>query len=240
MKVGEGSIFNKDLGHKVHGRMVKKGCIVVKIEKVLKHDAPLPHQTRFEHTLGDALESYEIWPESDLERHCHDHPTNIHKDRVAFTCTRVFLTHECTGESMCIAKGMIVNVYEDDMVEGETLGEMDFDVCVEEIHGNCERCRIGDKSIHCLVRWLINKLVDNKGEMLRVKEKFKEPPKEMVIWDVIEDTSPLEKCDGDLYNEKNVESNDMHVTRPYKKIKRVMATKKVAECQTRKDEEKEI
>jgi hypothetical protein len=240
VKVGEGSVFNKDLGHKVHGRMVKKGCIVVKIEKVLKHDAPLPHQTRFEHTLGDALESYEIWPESDLERHCHDHPTNIHKDRVAFTCTRVFLTHECTGESMCIAKGMIVNVYEDDMVEGETLGEMDFGVCVEEIHGNCERCRIGDKSIHCLVRWPINKLVDNKGEMLRVKEKFKEPPKEMVIWDVIEDTSPLEKCDGDLYNEKNVESNDMHVTRPYKKIKRVMATKKVAECQTRTDEEKEI
>jgi hypothetical protein len=39
---------------------------------------------------------------------------------------------------------------------------------------------------------------------------------------------------------KNVESNDMHVTRPYKKIKRVMATKKVAECQTRTDEEKEI
>jgi hypothetical protein len=41
-----------------------------------------------------------------------------------------------------------------------------------------------------------------------------------------------------LYNEKNVDSNDMHVTRPYKKIKRVMATKKVAKCQTRIDEEK--
>jgi hypothetical protein len=61
VKVGKGSIFNTELGHKVHGRMVKKGCIVVKIEKVLKHDAPLPHPTEFEHTLGDALDSYEIW-----------------------------------------------------------------------------------------------------------------------------------------------------------------------------------
>jgi hypothetical protein len=77
VKVGEGSIFNIELGHKVHGRMVKKGCIVVKIEKVLKHDAPLPHPTGFEHTLGDALDSYEIWIESDLERHCHDHHKNI-------------------------------------------------------------------------------------------------------------------------------------------------------------------
>jgi hypothetical protein len=199
--------------------MVKKGCIVVKIEKVLKHDAPLPHPTGFEHTLGGALESYEIWPESYLEPHCHDHPINIPQDRVTFTCTRVSLTHGCMGTSMCIAKGMIVNVHEDDMVEGETLGEMDFGVCVEEIHGNCERCRIGDKSIHCLVRWPINKLVDNKGEMLRVKEKFKEPPKEMVIWDVIEDTSPLNKWDGDIYNEKYLDSNDMHVMRPYKRIK---------------------
>ena len=77
VKVGEGSIFNIELGHKVHRRMVKKGCIVVKIEKVLKHDAPLPHPTRFEHTLGDALDSYEIWKESVLECHCHDHHTNI-------------------------------------------------------------------------------------------------------------------------------------------------------------------
>jgi hypothetical protein len=45
VKVGEGSIFNIELGHQVHGRMVNKGCIVVKIEKVLKHDAPLPHPT---------------------------------------------------------------------------------------------------------------------------------------------------------------------------------------------------
>ena len=43
--MGEGSIFNTELGHKVHGNMVKKGCIVVKIEKVLKHDAALPHPT---------------------------------------------------------------------------------------------------------------------------------------------------------------------------------------------------
>ena len=60
VKVGKGSIFNTELGHKAHGKMVKKGCIVVKIEKVLKHNAPLPHPTGFEHTLGGALESYEI------------------------------------------------------------------------------------------------------------------------------------------------------------------------------------
>jgi hypothetical protein len=56
VKVGEGSIFNTELGHQVHGRMVKKGCIMVKIEKVLKHDALLPHSTGFEHTLGGALD----------------------------------------------------------------------------------------------------------------------------------------------------------------------------------------
>ena len=56
---------------------------------------------------------------------------------------------------------------------------------LEEIDGNCEISRIGDNSIHFLVIWPINKLVDNKGVILRVKEKFKEPPKEMVIWDVI-------------------------------------------------------
>lgn len=39
---------------------------------------------------------------------------------------------------MCIAKGMLVNVHEDDIVEGETLGEMDFGVFLEEIDGNCE------------------------------------------------------------------------------------------------------
>jgi len=109
---------------------------------------------------------------------------------------------------------------------------------LEEIDGNCEICRIGDKSIHCLVRWPINKLVDNKGVILRVKEKFKEPPKEMVIWDVIEDTNPLNKWDGNICNEKDIKSIDMHVTRPYKRNKRVMATTKITKCQTNIDEEK--
>ena len=36
LKVREGFIFNIEIGHKVHGRMVEKGSIVVKIEKVLK------------------------------------------------------------------------------------------------------------------------------------------------------------------------------------------------------------
>jgi hypothetical protein len=130
------------------------------------------------------------------------------------------------GMSMCIAKGMTVNVHEDDMVEGETLGEMEFDIYLEEIDRNCERCDIGDKSMHCLVRWPINKLVDNKGEMLNVNKKFKEPLKEMV-GDVIEDTSPLNKCDGDFYNEKDPTSIDMDVTRPYKRIKRILAIKKL-------------
>ena len=88
-----------------------------------------------------------------------------------------------------------------------------------KIDRNCERCRIGDKSIHCWVRWLINKLVDNEGEILRVNENFKEAPKEMAVWDLIEDTSPLNTWDGDLYNEKYPASISMHVTRPYKRIK---------------------
>lgn len=121
VKVGEGSIFKTELGHKVHRKMVKKGCIVVKIEKVLKHNAPLPHPTGFDHTLGGALESYEIWPESDLEPHCHDDATNITQDRVRFICTKVSITNECMGASTCIAKGMLVNVCKDDIIEGETL-----------------------------------------------------------------------------------------------------------------------
>ena len=51
---------------------------------------------------------------------------------------------------------------------------------MEEIDRNCERW-IADDSIHCLVRWPINKLVDNKGEMLKVKKMFKEPLKKMVV-----------------------------------------------------------
>jgi len=238
--VGEGSIFNTELGNKVHGKIVKKGCIVVRIEKVLKNDAPLPHPTGFEETLGGAIESYEIWPEIDLKPHCEDQPINIPQDRAAFTCTRVSLTHGCIGTIMCIAKGMIVNVHEDDMVVGETLGEDNFGVFVEEIHGYCERCKIGDKSIHGLVRWPIHKLVDNIGEMLRVKKKYKEPPMEMLIWDVIEDISPLYQWDGDLYNKKDQDVNVLNASRPYKKIKRAMTREKVAKRQTKIDKEKEV
>ena len=46
---------------------------MVNIEKVLKHDALFPHPIGFENTLGGALGSYDIWQESDLETHCHDH-----------------------------------------------------------------------------------------------------------------------------------------------------------------------
>ena len=175
-----------------------------------------------------------------MKPHCHDHAINIPQDRVRFMCAKVSLTHECMGTSMCIAKGMLVNVREDDIVEVEALGEMEFGVFLEYIDGNCGICWIWDKSIHCLVRWPINKLVDNKGVILRVKEKFKEPPKEMVIWDVIEDTNPLKKWDGPICNEKCRNSIGMHLTRPYKRIKWVMDTKKIAKCQTKIDEEKEI
>ena len=126
--MGEGSIFNTKIGHKVHGRMVNKVSIVVNIEKVLKHDALFPHPTGFENTLGGALGSYEIWPESDLEPHFHDHRLNTPQYRLTFTCKKFSLTHECTGKSTCIAKGMIVSVCEDDMVEGEMLGEKEFGV----------------------------------------------------------------------------------------------------------------
>ena len=90
--MGECSIFNTELGHKVYGNMVKKGCIVVKIENVLKHDAALPHPIGFEHTLGGALEYYEIWPESDLQPHFHDHAINIPQDKVRFICISNILT----------------------------------------------------------------------------------------------------------------------------------------------------
>ena len=96
--------------------------------------------------------SYEIWIESNLETHCHDHPVNTPQDRLTFTRKKVSLTHECMGTSTCIAKGIIVNVSEDDMFEGEMLGEKEFGAFVEDIDGNCERCRIGDNSIHYLVR----------------------------------------------------------------------------------------
>ena len=49
----------------------------------------------------------------------------------------------------------------------------------------------------------MNKLVDDEGNILRVEQKLKEPLKELVVWDMIEDTIPLNKWDGDLYNDKN-------------------------------------
>ena len=76
------------------------GSIVVNIEKVLKHDALLPHPTGFENTLGSALRTYEIWPESDLEPHCHDHPVNTPQDRLTFTC-KSFLLHMNAWEQAC-------------------------------------------------------------------------------------------------------------------------------------------
>ena len=72
--------------------MVKNGSIVVNIEKVLKHDALFPHPTGFENTLGGALGSYEICPESDLEPHCHDHQVNALQDRLTITCKKFSLT----------------------------------------------------------------------------------------------------------------------------------------------------
>ena len=96
---------------------------MVIIEKVLKNDALLPHPTVFENTLGGALGSYEIWLESDLTTHCHDHLINTPQDKLTFTCKKVSLTHECGGTSMCVAKGIIVNFHEYDMVEGEMLRE---------------------------------------------------------------------------------------------------------------------
>jgi len=49
----------------------------------------------------------------------------------------------------------------------------------------------------------------------------------------IETEYPLKKWDGYLCNEKDRNSIDMHVKRQYKRIKRVMATKKFAKCQTK-------
>ena len=65
---------------------------------------------------------------------------------------------------------------------------------------------IKDNSINVLVIWPMNKLVDDEGNILRVEEKLKEPLKELVVWDMIEDTSPLNKWGGYLYNDKNIDS----------------------------------
>ena len=82
--------------------------------------------------------------------------------------------------------------------------------------------------------------MDNEGEILRVNENFKGAPKEMAVWDLIEEISPLNTWDGDIYNEKYTDSISMHVMRPYKRIKWVVATKKVGNFQIQRDEEKEI
>ena len=79
-----------------------------------------------------------------------------------------------------------------------------------------------------------------QGEIWRVNENFLEAPKEMAVWDLIEDTSPLNTWDGDLYNEKDPSSIAMHVARPYKRIKWVVDTKKVGNFQIQRDEKKEI
>ena len=67
-----------------------------------------------------------------MELHCHDHLVDTPQDRITFTCKNVSLTHESTGTGICIAKGIIVNVREDDTVEGEMLGEKEFGVFVED------------------------------------------------------------------------------------------------------------
>ena len=59
--------------------------------------------------------------------------------------------------------------------------------------------------------------MDNEGNILRVNENFKEATKEMEVWDLIEEISPLNTWDDDLYNEEDLDSIAMHATRPYKK-----------------------
>ena len=97
---------------------------------------------------------------------------------------------------------------------------------------------IKDNSINVLVRCPINKLVDVEGHILTVAEKLKEPPKELVVWDMIEYTSPLNKWDGNLYNDKNIDSIDMQVTRPYKRVEQVTLNKTFGKYQTKIDKEK--
>ena len=47
----------------------------------------------------------------------------------------------------------------------------------------------------------------------------------MVILDIIKDISPLKQWDGYIYNDKNIDSIDMQVTRPYKRVEQVTASK---------------
>ena len=55
-------------------------------------------------------------------------------------CAKVSLTHECMGTSMCIDKGVLFNVHEDDIVEDEALDEIEFGIFLEAIDGNFEIC----------------------------------------------------------------------------------------------------
>ena len=82
--------------------------------------------------------------------------------------------------------------------------------------------------------------MDNEGEILRVNENFKEAPKEMAVWDLIEEISPLNTWDGNIYNDKYLDSIAMHATKPYKRIKRVVATKKDGNFKIQIDEDKKI
>ena len=52
---------------------------------------------------------------------------------------------------------------------------------MEDIYRNCERFRFVDKSIHCLVRWSINKLEENEGDIFKGECKFHGAPKEMTV-----------------------------------------------------------
>ena len=67
---------------------------------------------------------------------------------------------------------MIFNMYKDDHVVGEILGEIEFGIYMEEIKGNCERWKIRDNSIHYFFMWLVSNLVGNNGEILRVKKNL--------------------------------------------------------------------
>ena len=56
--------------------------------------------------------------------------------------------------------------------------------------------------------------MDNEGELLRVNKNFKEAPKEMLVWDLMEEIVTLNTWDGDIYNEKDPYSIAMHARRP--------------------------
>lgn len=63
---------------------------------------------------------------------------------------------------------------------------------------------------------------------------------EMLIWNVVEDTIPLNQWDGDIYNEKDQDLNNFNVSRPYKMVKRPTTREKDAKTQTKTDKEKRV